>query len=291
MAYHPARPTGIGFSFSLSPWVKRLLIANTAVFFLTFIVGQAFLFEWLAFVPARVLTRPWGMFTYMFLHAGFWHLFFNMLMLFFFGPPLEEKWGSREFIKYYLLCGLGGVALSFLFVSNPIVGASAAVYGVMLAFAMNWPDSPIYIWGIFPVKAKWLVTFLFVVSFFSALSDSGGNVAHFAHLGGFAAGFFYLKSDWRMANRLERIRKSARQRRFAIVPRREDAQGNGPGRGVQRNREDRARPGKRMRERDEEALLDAVDRVLDKISESGIGSLTQEERRLLDEVSKRSRSN
>jgi membrane associated rhomboid family serine protease len=291
MAYQPARPSGFGLDFTLTPWVRRLMIANAGVFVLMLITGrggQQFLMEWFAFVPNRVLTRPWGALTYMFLHAGFWHIFFNMLMLFFFGPPLEQRWGSREFIRYYLICGLGGVALSFLFVSNPIIGASAAVYGVMLAFAMNWPDSPIYIWGIFPIKAKWLVGFMFVVSFYSAFNDSGGNVAHFAHLGGFAAGLLYLKSDWRVSNRIERLKKATRQRRFAIVPREEDGDG-----AARREAAGGKRPGRagRMQEQEEEALLDAVDRVLDKISESGIGSLTAEERRLLDEVSRRSRTN
>jgi membrane associated rhomboid family serine protease len=93
-------------------------------------------------------VRPWTVVTYMFAHGGFWHIFFNMLVLFFFGPPLEARWGSREFAKYYFICGIGGAALSFLFAFHaPIIGASAAVYGVMLAFALNWPDSPIYIWA------------------------------------------------------------------------------------------------------------------------------------------------
>jgi len=111
----------------LTPWVKRLLIANAAIFLFMWISGSAgFFVEWFAFRPSRILTRPWGALTYMFLHAGFWHVFINMLMLFFFGRPLERRWGSREFIKYYLLCGLGGVALSFVFQSASIIGASAA---------------------------------------------------------------------------------------------------------------------------------------------------------------------
>ena len=158
----------------LTPWVKRLLIANGAIFLLMWVSGSAgFFVEWFAFRPSRILTRPWGALTYMFLHAGFWHVFINMLMLFFFGMPLERRWGSREFIKYYLLCGLGGVALSFVFQSSSIIGASAAVYGLMAAFAMTWPDAPIYIWGIFPVKAKWLAAFLFVVSTLSAFGGGG----------------------------------------------------------------------------------------------------------------------
>jgi len=275
---YQVQQTGFG-GFHLTPWVKRLLVANAAVFLLTFLVGQRWMFDWFGFDPGRILTRPWGALTYMFLHGGFWHLFVNMLVLFFFGPPLESRWGSREFIKYYVICGLGGVALSFLFMPASVIGASAAVYGVMLAFAMNWPDSPIYIWGILPVKAKWLVAFLFVVSFFSAVGGAGGGVAHFAHLGGLITGFFYLKSDGRASERLERLKEATRIRRLAIVPRDDSSEESGDA---------RAEDGWRVRE---EKLLDEVDRILDKISAEGIGSLTDEERRTLDEVSRRRRSN
>ena len=158
----------MNLSYQLTPWVKRLLIANAVVFALTWVIGREFVLEWFSFQPTKILFRPWTPLTYMFLHGGFGHLFWNMLFLFFFGPQLESKWGSKEFIRYYLVCGLGGVALSFLFVSYSIIGASAAVYGVMLAFAMAWPDAPIYVWGIFPVKAKWLVGFFVLITFTNA---------------------------------------------------------------------------------------------------------------------------
>lgn len=270
---------GMNLSYRLTPWVKRLLIANTVVFLLTLIVGRDFVFNWFSFRPSEVLFRPWGVVTYMFLHGDFWHLFMNMLVLFFFGPPLESKWGSREFIKYYVICGLGGVALSFFFVSYAIIGASAAVYGIMLAFAMTWPEAPIYVWGIFPVKAKWLVAFLFVVTFSSAFGGAAGGVAHIAHLGGFITGFIYLKTDWKAAEQIQKMGRAARARRFAIVPR--------------DGHEDKAsgqRPGREAEAR-ESTMLDAVDRVLDKISAEGMGSLTDDEKKLLDEVSKKHRTN
>ncbi len=272
---------GFGFSYALTPVVKRLLLANVAVFLATYAIGFSIAFDWLAFHPTRLLTRPWGVFTYMFVHAGFMHLFVNMLVLFFFAPPLEARWGSREFTRFYIVCGLGGVALSLLLVSSgaPIVGASAAVYGVMLAFAMNWPEAPIYIWGIFPVKAKWLVAFFFLVTLFGAFQEPGGPIAHFAHLGGLAAAFVYLKMDWRGSEKLTRLKQKARKvRRLAIVPR-EEAEESGdtaPAAGWGA---------------DERRLLDAVDQVLDKISAEGMSSLTVEERRLLDEVSRRHRLN
>ena len=272
------------FGHSLTPWVKRLLIANTAVFLLSALGLQRFLVEWFAFTPSQLLTRPWGAVTYLFVHGDFWHLFVNMLVLFFFGPPLEGKWGSREFIRYFLICGLGGVALSFVFApGSSIIGASAATYGLMLAFAMNWPNSPIYVWGIFPVKAKWLVGFFFAVAFLSAFGGAGGGIAHFAHLGGLLAGLIYLKSDWRLGRSLERWKNAARVRRFAIVSREEGDGGDEAGK--------KTSASTRRGIRREEALLDEVDRILEKISASGMSSLTEDERRTLDEVSRQRRSN
>ena len=274
------------FGYGLTPWVQRLLIVNGLVFLGQYI--YPYLTGYLAFVPEAVLLRPWTLLTYMFAHGGFMHLFFNMLGLFFFGPPLESRWGSKEFIKFYMVCGLGGAALSFLFAfGSPIIGASAAVYGVMLAFALNWPDSPIYIWGIFPIPAKWLVLILAGFSFLSAFQGRADGVAHFAHLGGFAAAFLYLK--WETFSRQRRLSSmglgdAARKRKFKVVPGgAEDAPPAQP------------RPARRAAaERfggSEEKLLSELDRVLDKISTDGMSSLTSEERRLLDDVSRRYRQN
>jgi membrane associated rhomboid family serine protease len=277
MAYRDS----ISFGYPLTPWVKRLLIANVAVFLTLLLagtVGLGGIGDMFTLVPRLVLLRPWTILTYMFVHAGFWHIFFNMLALFFFGPPVEERLGSNEFIKYYLICGLGGAALSFVFAWNTgVVGASAAVYGVMLAFAMLWPDSPIYIWGILPVKAKWLVLAFVALDLFSALRPGLDGVAHFAHLGGFAAGFLYLKAGGLGLALTTRARKLFRPR-LTVIP------GSGGGATP-------PRPERRVRRAEEERLLDDLDRVLDKISHSGMGSLTPEERKLLDEASRKYRQN
>ena len=274
-------------SYALTPVVKRLIIANVAVFLAQLIIdgrGPGFFYEWFAFHPSSILTRPWSVFTYMFIHGDFWHVLLNMLVLFFFGPPLESMWGGREFTKFYFLCGLGGVALSFAFSPAGLVGSSAAMYGLMLAFAMNWPTTPIYIWGIFPVQARFLVAFLFIVSLVSAFGDPGpnGGVSHLAHLGGLVTGFIYLKLDWRRpATKLDHLKKATRVRRLAIVPRDEGEEESARSQAV----------GNSWARVDERRLLDAVDRVLDKISAEGMSSLTSEERRLLDEVSRRHRTN
>lgn len=278
MAY---RTDGFGFGgFHLTPVVKRLLFANLGVFLVMWVLPFDLL-DWLAFHPDRVLTRPWGVFTYMFVHAGFGHVFFNMLVVFFFGPALEDRWGSREFFVYYLVCGFGGVLLSFLLApSFGIVGASAAAYGLMLAFAMAWPDAPIYVWGIFPIQAKWLMAGLFLMTLFNAFSGPGGGVANMAHLGGLVTGFIYLKADWRPREKLAALRKRSERsaRRLAIVPRDEEAPPVAAARAAS------------WRTADESELLDAVDRVLDKISAHGMSALTADERGLLDEVSRRHRT-
>jgi hypothetical protein len=134
------------------------------------------------------------------------------------------------------------------------------------------------VWGIFPVKAKWLMSFLFLVIFSNAFGGAGGGVAHFAHLGGFAAGFLYLKTDWRASQAIQNMGKAARARRFAIVPREEQEAAEG----VRRRRSDHS---------GEKKTLDAVDQVLDKISAEGMASLTEQEKLLLDEVSKKHRTN
>jgi membrane associated rhomboid family serine protease len=284
MAYRD-RSHGYSFGYGLTPWVKRLLIANVAVYLAMLAVPA--IGSWLAFVPADTLVRPWTLVTYMFVHGGFWHLFINMLILFFFGPPLEGLWGGREFIKFYLVAGLGGAALSYLFAFHAgVVGASAAIYGVMLAFAMNWPDMPIHIWGILPVKAKWLVAFMAAVSFLSIAGQSMGTapadgVAHFAHLGGFAAAFLYLKLDDQLTSRVDRLKEFVSRRRLDVMP------GGG---GEEAAAGAAAKPRRRPR-RSEDRVLDEVDRVLDKISESGLQSLSEDELRLLDEVSRKYRQN
>lgn len=271
------------FGFGLTPWVKNLIIANVAIFLVDYMMAGRLGF-YMAFVPNRVLVAPWTLITYMFAHGGFFHLFLNMLVLFFFGPPLEQRWGSTEFVKYYLICGLGGAALSFVFAPlSPIIGASAAVYGIMLAFAMFWPDSPIYIWAILPVKAKYLVMFMAAISIMSMFgSGRGDNIAHAAHLGGFAAGFIYLRLA-APGGGLGGLRKMMNKRKLKVVARDDSSSSSTT----------TVRPAITRKPRgsgEEDKLLDELDRVLEKISTQGMSSLTPQERKLLDEVSRRYRT-
>lgn len=269
------------FGFVLTPWVKRLLIANGVMYLVTRLAFDGLL-PYLALTPAQVLMRPWTLVTYMFVHDGFLHVLLNMLGLFFFGPVLEERWGGREFLKFYLVAGLGAAALALLFPHAPIVGASGAVYGVMVAFAMYWPDNPIYIYGIFPIKAKWLVGGMVALSLFYALSGGRSGVAHLAHLGGALAAFLYLKSPfapvaWGQVQTKPRVAKSNRPL-FARREKPESATTAAP-----------SAPAPRTREL--HRSLDDVDRILDKISRGGMSSLTDEERQQLEEASRKFRAN
>ena len=186
----------------MTPWVTRILVANVIVALV--LPRGTILYDLLTLFPPAVVGldqvwipalpfRPWTLFTYMFLHAGLGHLFFNMIGLFFFGPRLEGRLGSRGFLGLYFLSGLGGAAFSFAFsYGSPVVGASAAVYGILIGFAMYWPREPIYIYGVFPVQARWLATGIVAISLYSGIAGSGGGTAHFAHLGGLAVGAGFL---------------------------------------------------------------------------------------------------
>ena len=192
---------------TMTPWVTRLLIANVVFYFMA--APGSPLYHLLTFHPAAVFGvdrsyipsipfRPWTLVSYMFLHAGFSHILFNMIGLFFFGPRLETKLGAKSFLYLYFLSGIGGAVLSMPFMFNArIVGASGAVYGIMLGFAYFWPRERIYIWGVLPVQAWLLASFLVLSSLYSGITGSNSGVAHLAHLGGLAAGFAYLKwSGW-----------------------------------------------------------------------------------------------
>jgi membrane associated rhomboid family serine protease len=299
MAY---RDTYGGFGgVSITPWVKRLLIANAAVFMVAFVLvrvlGYTWFLDWVAFGPTRFLTRPWTVLTYAFVHVGIGHILGNLLTLFFFGPPLEDRWGSRGFLKFYLIAAGGAALFSALFYfwdpANWIIGASGATFGMMLAFAMYWPDMLIHVWGIFPIKAKWLVGIMGFVQLLLAADGSGGQVAVLAHLGGMLTAYLYLKSPWapHAWGDVPRSTRKPQQKRggAALVPWSGKKQAAAA---AQTATATQARPAAaRKGKLNERELLDDVDRILDKISAQGLGSLTDEERRRLDEVSARFRTN
>ncbi|HKH94096.1 MAG TPA: rhomboid family intramembrane serine protease [Gemmatimonadaceae bacterium] len=242
----------------MTPWVQRILIATVLMFFVQQTVAGAT--SLLYFVPSQVLARPWTIVTYMFLHGGLGHIFWNMLGLYFFGPRVESRMGSQRFITLYLVAGIVGALFSLVLAPrNPILGASGAVLGVLMAFARFWPRERLLIWGIVPIEARWLVIIYAAIDILGFNGFGRLGVANVAHLGGFAGALLYLLF-------LER-RQGARRFKQAATPKvAESALGNW--RQVDRgsihavNREE-------------------VDRILDKISASGLASLTPQERQFL----------
>ena len=199
-------PYASSFSFGpgpLSDAVKALLIANVACFVVLYFAPESIqiLGDRLALVPAFVVERLWiwQLASYMFLHASVGHLVVNMLGLWMFGTELERIWGTRYFLKFYFATGIGAAVLTvivallpFAFAQDifrtPTVGASGAIFGLLLAYGMYFPDRPIYLYLVFPIPARYFVLIIGAITFFA-----GGGVAHATHLGGVAVGYAMLK--------------------------------------------------------------------------------------------------
>jgi membrane associated rhomboid family serine protease len=189
----------------LTPAIKALVIANVAMFLLAIVVPAVTLRLGLRPVDVFGQFAIWQPVTYMFLHGGIFHILFNMLALWMFGVELERMWGTRYFARYYFITGVGAAATTMLLSLMPIgiadqlyysmtIGASGAVYGVLLAYGMYFPDRPIYLYFIFPIPAKYFVMIVGAISLLSSMGGAGGGVAHTAHLGGLVVGYLYLKS-------------------------------------------------------------------------------------------------
>ncbi len=253
----------------MTPWVARLIFANVVMYVLTLVVPG--LGDALVFVPVEILTRPWTLITYMFLHAGFSHIFFNMLVLYFLGPRVEARLGSRRFIGLYLAAGITGGLLSFTSPTIGVIGASGAVYGVMFGYAYIWPRDVLHIWGVLPVESRWLVVGLTVLSLVSGYASTGDGIAHFAHLGGFLGAWVYLK----VAERTSGARKFKAQAVAAAPP------------ALTTTPSAMARWSKISREGLHPVNLEELDRVMAKLQQEGVGRLTDSEKQFLERFSQR----
>jgi membrane associated rhomboid family serine protease len=198
---------GSNFSFGpgpVTPAVKFLIFANVGVFLIQQVVRE--LPVWFGLRPIDVMVglEIWQPLTYMFLHGGISHILFNMLSLWMFGVELERMWGTAFFTRYYLVCGVGAAVTTMLLSFLPgeigqqlyyslTIGASGAIYGVLLAYAMYFPDRRILFYFLFPIPAKYFVMIIGAISLFSAIGSSGDGVAHVTHLGGLLAGWLYLR--------------------------------------------------------------------------------------------------
>jgi len=263
--------SGLTTSFGpgpISKGVKQLLIANVGVFLLCQLIAG---FPWAAtfgLVPGSVFgqLKLWQLVTYLFIHGGFWHILLNMFALWMFGVPLERQWGYDAFMKFYFVVGVAAGIVTCLFMlksGTPTIGASGAIMGVLVGFAMLYPDTPILLAFFLPVPARIFVLIYAAMEFLSARRFASDGIGHITHLAGMAIAFVYLKADWRPRAAVERWRRRllARSRGMRVV-------------------EPPRRPAPPP-ERDSE-----VDAILDKISREGIDSLTEAELKKLRERSR-----
>ncbi len=228
--------------------------------------------------------KIWQFLTYQFMHGDFTHILFNMFMLWMFGMELENIMGSKKFLLYYLLCGFGAglfqIFLSPIFSDSlaPTIGASGAVFGIMIAFAMFFPDRYIFLYFLIPVKAKYLIAFLVVIEFLSVNEPT--LVAHLAHIGGAVTGFIFIMLDrkynfnfgylFKSSHKKSYFQFSSRLRKPTFTKDIEEAEFYD----INSKEED-------------EITQEEIDRILDKISQSGYKNLTEREKRILFEASKK----
>lgn len=217
-----------GFMSNIPAAVKNIIIINVLVYLMTSLKGNFMYENFALFYPTSPFFHWWQPLTHMFMHGGFWHIFFNMYTLFIFGSVLERVWGTKKFLIYYFVTGLGAAAVHtgvewiqmthwmsqaaegsiaaqasiHALKMTPTVGASGAIYGLLMGYAMLYPDAIMSL--IFPpisMKAKWFVLIFAAIELFTGVTGTGGGIAHFAHLGGLIFGFILLMY-WKKTRRL-----------------------------------------------------------------------------------------
>lgn len=278
LRYYSRKSYSYGSFWGTYPVVKILIIINIAVFILQELSGH-----WIdryfvlnlgygVYEPSFWKGYIWQLFTYMFLHGNFFHILFNMFVLWMFGRMLEPIWGSKRFLTYYFVCGVGAGICIILFSGVTTLGASGAIFGVLLAFGVQFPNQIVYMSFIFPIKAKYLVLLYGGIELFLLINDSGGNISHVAHLGGLVFGFFFLRGGSLLQNLRDKFSLAPKehvQSRPTVVSKPVPAQHKGVGESFEH---------RKLRER--------VDLILDKINEVGYDNLTSEEKEILVEASK-----
>lgn len=305
------KPSGFG-GFSFFPRViKSLLIINGIVFFLQVLIenitfggvpGWYYLNRYFALNPIigfdRVLGQEynfqiWQLITYQFMHGDFWHIFMNMFILWMFGMEIENLWGSKKFLFFYLLCGVVGGLFQLLITPlmggglAPTIGASGAVYGIMVAFAMFFPDRYIFFWMLIPVKAKYLIAFWVLIEFMSVGDMS--VVARLAHIGGALSSFVFIMLDRKHNFNIDRLYTSIKNN---LSSKKSSISGKG---GTFRrkfgtsNKEIKDATFYEIQNENSASEInqDEIDTILDKISQSGYQNLTEREKKILFEASKK----
>lgn len=246
--------------------VRNIIIANVAVFLIMFIFqAQRFFSFAFGLVPQWVWSRGyiWQLCSYMFIHAGLGHIFWNMFVLWMFGSEIENYLGKREFYKFYFITGIGSGIITFLFSTGstiPVVGASGALFGVLVAFALLFPERRIYFYFLIPIKAKYFVIIIGVITFFSTFTPGTSNISHLTHLGGLVIGYLYFRGR----NIFRALHINIKNPFKNII---------------------RKIPKDRRRKSDhydsDATLQEELDRILEKINRNGYDSLSEEEKQQL----------
>lgn len=303
------RPAGFGgFSF-FPPVIKQLLIINGIVFFIQFLAKsiaveggiitlEHYITKYFGLIPlfdGRVFIDgyryipasfwPWQLVTYQFLHGDLSHIFFNMFMLWMFGMELENLWGSKKFLIYYLSCGIGGAVLQLLLQAGSVatIGASGSVFGVMVAFAMFFPDRYIFLYFLVPIKAKYLIAFLVLIEVFSVGELS--IIAHLVHIGGALTGLVMILIDRKQQINIEQIWRNLKKR-YANPAKSRDTFRR-PARSGWKSNDVQEADFYDINQNKTNVNQSEIDRILDKISQSGYQNLTAEEKKILFEASKK----
>lgn len=271
-------PTG----FKVLPTVvKHLLIINVLMYFAYYVLLKQGIINLNYYLGIWSLStglfRIWQPLTYMFMHGSFDHLFFNMFSLWMFGSALENFWGSKRFLFYYLVCGIGAGLLNMLVPGAHVsVGASGAVYALLLAFGMMWPNNYIYLYFLVPIRTKWFIVGMIVIELFEGIFRSTDGIAHFAHLGGMLIGFLIIlywkrhggmTGDFSIKNWFNSLKNRKKYTRY------EEVYDKVPRSDEEYNYQ------KAQKERD-------IDAILDKVAKSGYESLSKEEKDFLFKNSK-----
>lgn len=299
--------------------IKYLLIINISIFILqafffqsmslgTMSVGDAFFKNFALWPIGSGYFMPWQLVTYMFLHGGFMHIFINMFVLWMFGFELESLWGSKKFFWYYMMCGVGAGLANLLiapfFTSvGPTVGASGAIYGVLAAFAFLFPNRKIYLYFFIPVKAKYLIILYMAIDLLSVIGQRETGIAHVAHLGGAVVGIIYLlitkqrggmsffqnvnKGQGRFSSQFSSSGRKKKESTYGWN------NGGTSSKKVHIKEDDyeeiETHDYKKEMEEQEKSAQEKIDEILDKLSEGGYQSLTEEEKKILFQESKKLR--
>ena len=245
--------------------IKFIISINFLIFILQYLSGmEDELFTIFGIVPSKTFGELmlWQPFTYLFFHGGIWHVLINMFVLWMFGSELEKYWGKKEFLRFFFITGIGSGLITILFSlssTNPVVGASGAIYGVLLAYGFMFPNRLVYLYFLIPIKVKYLVILIGAIAFFSSLNPGNSNISHLTHLSGMVIGFIYLRSsiNWNTINHF-------------VIHRKDE---------IKRHYEDK-------KNEKREALKLQVDAILDKINDVGYDNLSESEREFLFKASK-----